>query len=55
VIEGKELRAMDIGGKSDPFVVVSCGPFTFRSPIVKNTLNPVWNAVCSSQRVGSLD
>jgi len=43
VIEAKGLLGLDIGGKSDPFVVISYGPNTFRSNIVHNSLEPVWN------------
>eukprot|EP00698_Gefionella_okellyi_P005094 TRINITY_DN1467_c0_g1_i1.p1 TRINITY_DN1467_c0_g1~~TRINITY_DN1467_c0_g1_i1.p1 ORF type:complete len:617 (-),score=136.05 TRINITY_DN1467_c0_g1_i1:1302-3110(-) len=43
VVEAAELLSMDFGGKSDPFCVISHGPATFRTEVVKKTLSPVWN------------
>ena len=34
---------MDITGKSDPFVVVSVGTKSYKSRVVYQNLNPVWN------------
>lgn len=45
VIEGKDLKAMDVGGSSDPFVVISYGPQSFRTSIVNRSVTPVWNEV----------
>lgn len=41
------MKAMDIGGKSDPFVVITFGPTSFRTAVRPNTLDPVWNQVFS--------
>ena len=45
VIEAKDLKGLDVGGKSDPFVVVSYGPQAFRTSVVKSSTTPVWNEV----------
>jgi WD40 repeat protein len=41
--QGKDLPAMDLTGKSDPFVVVSVGHHSHKSRIIYQNLNPVWN------------
>lgn len=46
VVEGCNMRAMDIGGKSDPFCIVSYGPSCLRTKIVRNELNPRWDEDC---------
>jgi len=45
VVEAKGLKAVNFfGGKSDPYVVVSLSKKKrFRTPIINNSLNPVWN------------
>ncbi|KAH7915157.1 C2 domain-containing protein [Hygrophoropsis aurantiaca] len=43
LIEGKDIRAADRGGKSDPFAVFSLnGQKVFKSQTKKKTLNPDW-------------
>eukprot|EP00817_Percolomonadidae_sp_ATCC50343_P006540 CAMPEP_0117419848 /NCGR_PEP_ID=MMETSP0758-20121206/1320_1 /TAXON_ID=63605 /ORGANISM="Percolomonas cosmopolitus, Strain AE-1 (ATCC 50343)" /LENGTH=1345 /DNA_ID=CAMNT_0005201143 /DNA_START=565 /DNA_END=4602 /DNA_ORIENTATION=- len=42
IIEARQLAAMDIGGRSDPFVVISTSNSTHRTKIKKRTLEPVW-------------
>ena len=41
--KGVGLKAMDLNGKSDPYVIVTCGKETKKSRVVKATLDPVWN------------
>eukprot|EP01122_Echinamoeba_exundans_P001421 TRINITY_DN11481_c0_g1_i1.p1 TRINITY_DN11481_c0_g1~~TRINITY_DN11481_c0_g1_i1.p1 ORF type:complete len:782 (+),score=107.53 TRINITY_DN11481_c0_g1_i1:123-2348(+) len=54
VIEGKDLAKMDIGGKSDPFVVVtfedqiSRKDYSVKSLTVQKNLNPSWMYACHS-------
>ena len=54
VVEGRNLKAMDLNGFSDPYCVIyitdddgnkvdSAG--TYRTPTVQKTLNPYWNSV----------
>eukprot|EP00759_Apiculatamorpha_spiralis_P056410 PhF_6_TR8013/c0_g1_i1/m.12418 len=40
---GWELKAMDTGGTSDPFVELRVGDQLRKSRIIKSTLNPEWN------------
>mmetsp|Transcript_25038 Transcript_25038/g.70072 ORF Transcript_25038/g.70072 Transcript_25038/m.70072 type:complete len:573 (+) Transcript_25038:74-1792(+) len=44
--KGKDLKAMDVNGKSDPYIVISVGspkwPLHFKSHVCKSTLNPDW-------------
>jgi Ca2+-dependent lipid-binding protein len=43
VAEAKELKAMDITGTSDPYVVVSIdGEKKSRTPTIFKELNPMW-------------
>ncbi|KAH7918365.1 tricalbin, partial [Leucogyrophana mollusca] len=43
LLEGKDIRAADRGGKSDPFAVFSLnGQRVFKSQTKKKTLNPDW-------------
>ncbi|KAF5191596.1 C2 and gram domain-containing protein [Thalictrum thalictroides] len=42
VIEGRNLRAMDFNGSSDPYVRVQLGRHKFRTKVVKKNLNPFW-------------
>lgn len=46
VVEARDLIKQDIGGKSDPYCVVSIGTQQFRTRTIYNTLNPIWNYVC---------
>lgn len=43
VVEAKNLVNKDIIGKSDPYVVLSCGSIKVETPIVENCLNPKWD------------
>ncbi|PIA26434.1 hypothetical protein AQUCO_09300023v1 [Aquilegia coerulea] len=42
VIEGRNLRAMDLNGSSDPYVRIQLGKQKFRTKVVKKNLNPFW-------------
>ena len=37
------MQGMDITGKSDPFVVVSVGTKSYKSRVIYQNLNPIWN------------
>ncbi|KAM9813857.1 extended synaptotagmin-1-like [Neosynchiropus ocellatus] len=49
LLEGQNLVAKDnmmggmVKGKSDPYVKLNIGEVTFKSSVVKENLNPVWN------------
>lgn len=45
LVRGISLVAMDIGGTSDPYVIVSnsSGNTVFRSATISSNLNPMWN------------
>jgi len=43
--KGVGLKAADLNGKSDPYVIASCGGETKKSRVVPKTLEPVWNEV----------
>jgi hypothetical protein len=38
-----ELAKMDIGGLSDPYVILTLGTQSFKTPIIKKSIDPVWN------------
>jgi len=40
------LRAADRGGSSDPYVVVRLGKAKYKSGVVHNSLNPMWDEQC---------
>ena len=40
---GVGLKAADLNGKSDPYVVVKCGGLEVKSRVCPKTLDPVWN------------
>jgi len=42
VLEAKDIKAMDIGGTSDPFVDLEYAQQRYRSRVVFKTLYPVW-------------
>ncbi|XP_056181764.1 multiple C2 and transmembrane domain-containing protein 1 isoform X1 [Falco biarmicus] len=42
LIEGRELKAMDANGRSDPYVKFRLGHQKYKSKIVPKTLNPQW-------------
>merc|ERR1712106_518735 len=41
--KARDLKNLDIVGKSDPYVVIKCGDQKSKSKKRKNTLNPEWN------------
>lgn len=43
VVSGTNLPALDSGKTSDPYVVVSLGNEKKKTPVIKKTLNPVWD------------
>lgn len=43
ILEGRNLKAMDSNGLSDPYVIVRVGKAEFITSIKFRTLNPVWN------------
>jgi hypothetical protein len=40
-----ELAKMDIGGLSDPYVIITLGTQSFKTPIIKKSIEPVWNQI----------
>ncbi|KAK3105614.1 hypothetical protein FSP39_001841 [Pinctada imbricata] len=49
MIEAKDLVCADMKlvgkGKSDPYAVIKFGSYKFKTKVINNTLEPVWNAV----------
>jgi len=43
IVAGRNLKAADWDGFSDPYCVVSCGSFKTQTVTIKKTLNPIWN------------
>jgi hypothetical protein len=43
ISKGTGLPAADIGGKSDPYCLVTANGQTFRTKVIQKTLNPEWN------------
>jgi len=43
ILEGRNLKAMDSNGLSDPYIIVRVGKTEFVTKIKYRTLNPVWN------------
>jgi hypothetical protein len=43
VVAGRDLRAFDLNGKSDPYVVLRCNRQVFKTDTAKKTLAPQWN------------
>ncbi|XP_026092477.1 extended synaptotagmin-1-like [Carassius auratus] len=44
LVEAQSLVAEDMGeGKSDPYVKIQVGGLAFKSQVIKENLNPVWN------------
>jgi hypothetical protein len=43
IVEGRNLKAMDSNGMSDPYVIARVGKTEFVTKIKFRTLNPVWN------------
>lgn len=41
--KGVGLKAADLNGKSDPYVIVKCGGLEQRTKTIQKTLDPVWN------------
>lgn len=62
LLEAQRLIAKDnmmggmVKGKSDPYAKISVGEFMFKSNVIKENLNPVWNEmyeVCKKAAVSS--
>lgn len=49
MVEARNLVSADMAlvgkGKSDPYVVLKFGPEKFKTKVINNTINPVWNEV----------
>ncbi|XP_033105787.1 extended synaptotagmin-2-A-like [Anneissia japonica] len=47
IVEARDLMKMDFGlfkkGKSDPYVVVEVGAQKFKTKVINNTCDPIWN------------
>jgi Ca2+-dependent lipid-binding protein len=43
VVEARDLKAMDMDGTSDPYVVLQIEDQKIETNYKKGTLNPVWN------------
>jgi len=41
--KAKNLKAADLNGKSDPYVILYCEGHTFKSKVKKATLSPEWD------------
>ncbi|CAB3988741.1 myotubularin-related 2-like isoform X3 [Paramuricea clavata] len=44
VIAGRNLISMDVGGKSDPYCIISVGEEEAKTLVQYNTVDPQWNA-----------
>lgn len=62
LLEAQSLVAKDnmmggmVKGKSDPYAKISVGDITYKSNVIKENLNPVWNEmyeVCKKASAGS--
>lgn len=40
LIEGKDLQAMDLDGRSDPYCILEVGNQQYKSKVKNRTLNP---------------
>lgn len=49
VVEAQNIKPMDIGGTSDPYVILMCERQKIETKYVTNDLNPVWNEVFTFQ------
>jgi hypothetical protein len=49
VIKAQNLLPMDIGGKSDPYVILSCENQQIETRYISNDLNPVWDETFTFQ------
>ena len=45
IVEARDLKPMDITGKSDPYCVLKFGGQIQKSNYIKQDLNPVWNEI----------
>eukprot|EP00698_Gefionella_okellyi_P020404 TRINITY_DN6396_c0_g1_i1.p1 TRINITY_DN6396_c0_g1~~TRINITY_DN6396_c0_g1_i1.p1 ORF type:complete len:716 (+),score=137.38 TRINITY_DN6396_c0_g1_i1:51-2198(+) len=43
VVQGRHIKAMDIGGTSDPYCVLEYGRVQHQTDVVKRTVCPVWH------------
>jgi hypothetical protein len=41
--QARNLPKTDLLGKGDPYAVISCGAETSKTPVIKDSQNPVWN------------
>lgn len=41
--EGRALKICDRNGKSDPYAILNIGKQTFKSKVMKRTVNPKWD------------
>jgi Ca2+-dependent lipid-binding protein len=42
LIEGRNLKAADVGGKSDPYVKLACGDATAKSKTIKVVFSSIY-------------
>lgn len=47
VIQARDLKALDMSGKSDPYCIVIFQGQELRTQIQKSTLNPIWEEECA--------
>lgn len=41
-----------VKGKSDPYIIINIGSSTFKSRVIKDTLNPTWNEMYEVEMLG---
>ncbi|KYQ99855.1 SAM domain-containing protein [Tieghemostelium lacteum] len=42
VTEGKSIKAVDLGGSSDPYVSIKCNGLKYETEVIKKCLSPQW-------------
>lgn len=46
VFEARNLEKKDVGGKSDPYVILNIGAQSYKTEVISRTLNPQWDFWC---------
>jgi len=51
IIQARDLKGLDAGGTSDPYVKLKYNGISYKTETIKSTTSPIWNFICKMPMV----